>query len=97
MSPIEHAWNELNRRVRQNDINNVNDPEWALITEWKAIPQTFFEKLYNSMSADVKLVLLLLGDTHHFNFNYGYDFMTVSGYFFYTWGCLGAGSELLHV
>jgi transposase len=49
MNPVEHAWDELNRRVRQYDINNVNDLERALIAEWNAIPQTCFETLCNSM------------------------------------------------
>ena len=49
MNPIEHAWDELNRRVRQHNIETVNDLERALIDEWNAIPQTFFETLCNRM------------------------------------------------
>lgn len=49
MNPIEHAWDELNRRVRQRPINHLVELEQALVAEWNAIPQRFFQSLCNSM------------------------------------------------
>ena len=39
MNPIEHFWDILGRRARENYvINNINDLRAALIQEWNAIP-----------------------------------------------------------
>ena len=39
MNPIEHIWDVLGRRARENHVvNNINDLRAALIQEWKAIP-----------------------------------------------------------
>jgi transposase len=51
LSPIEHLWDELGRRVR----NGLNPPETldelrrALIQEWNNIPQSFIKILIGSM------------------------------------------------
>lgn len=51
LNPIEHAWDELDRRVRANhppprDLQHLLQ---MLHAEWQAIPQQFFVKLLNSM------------------------------------------------
>ena len=39
LSPIEHLWDVLGRRVRKrNDVNNVRNLERALHEEWVAVP-----------------------------------------------------------
>lgn len=50
MAPIEHAWDELGRRVREGSRpNNLQDLEQALHREWAQIPQAFFQRLVDSM------------------------------------------------
>ena len=50
-APIEHAWDELGRRVRNNHAPpaNLHDMGQLLMAEWQAIPQEFFRRLINSM------------------------------------------------
>ena len=51
MSPIEHLWDELDRRVRarRQPLGNVNELTNALINEWNNIPQQAIAKLVLSM------------------------------------------------
>lgn len=49
-NPIEHMWDELGRRVRNNhQIHNVNDLRNALLVEWQNIPNDVIRRLTNSM------------------------------------------------
>jgi len=51
MSPIEHVWDELKRRVYARPLPpvNVQQLEDAVIEEWHAIPQAFIANLIRSM------------------------------------------------
>lgn len=51
LNPIEHAWDELGRRLRGNHAPPTNRAHLArlLVTEWQAMPQTYFQRLINSM------------------------------------------------
>lgn len=51
MNPIEHLWDNLDRRVRRRPIPpaNVNGLRIALQEEWNNIPQAEINKLVNSM------------------------------------------------
>ena len=51
MSPIEHAWDELARRIsaRHQPPRNVNELTNALINEWNNIPQQVMANLVLSM------------------------------------------------
>jgi len=51
MSPIEHVWDELKRRVydRPNPPVNVQQLKYAVIEEWNAIPPSFIANLVQSM------------------------------------------------
>jgi len=50
LSPIEHVWDILGRRIyAQNDVNNVRQLEAALLEEWANIPTASINKLINSM------------------------------------------------
>ena len=51
MSPIEHLWDELDRRVRarRQPLRNVNELTNALINEWNNIPQQVIANLVLSM------------------------------------------------
>ncbi len=51
LSPIEHAWDELGRRVRSHHVpaGNLRQLAQRLVAEWQAIPQRYFQRLMNSM------------------------------------------------
>ena len=51
LAPIDHAWDKLGRRVRNNHAPpaNLHDIGQLLMAEWQAIPQEFFRRLINSM------------------------------------------------
>ena len=50
LSPIEHLWGHLGRRVRENhDVDVVRDLERALRVEWARIPLRDIRKLICSM------------------------------------------------
>jgi len=51
LNPIEHVWDELDRRVRRNHPApaNANQLLQMLQAEWQGLPQAFFTKLINSM------------------------------------------------
>lgn len=51
LAPIEHAWDELGRRLHSNHAppNNRADLARLLSAEWQAIPQVFFQRLVDSM------------------------------------------------
>ena len=51
LNPIEHLWDNLDRRVRRrpNPPNNVNDLRAALLEEWNNIPQADINRLVLSM------------------------------------------------
>jgi len=50
LSPIEHVWDILGRRIyARNDVNNVRQLEAALFEEWVNIPTASINKLINSM------------------------------------------------
>ena len=51
LNSIEHAWDELGRRLRRNHVPPTNHAHLArmLVAEWQAIPQAFFQRLVNSM------------------------------------------------
>jgi hypothetical protein len=51
LSPIEHLWDELGRRVRhrQNPQKTLQKLRDALVHEWNNILQTFIQRLIGSM------------------------------------------------
>lgn len=50
LSPIEHLWDCLGRKVRRRyDVNNLRDLERALHQEWLNIPLQVIKRLINSM------------------------------------------------
>ena len=56
LSPIEHLWDALDRRVRNrvNVPNNVAQLQLALIQEWNNIPQRTIDNLVGSMVRRVR-------------------------------------------
>ena len=51
LSPIEHLWDELDRRVRRrrNTTNTLGQLRTALLEEWENIPMRKINALVNSM------------------------------------------------
>ena len=50
LSPIEHVWDVLGRRVRErHNVNNVHDLERALHREWNNIPLAEVNRHVSSM------------------------------------------------
>ena len=51
LNPIEHIWDELGRRVRQqvNPPQTLGDLERALVEQWKRLPQAVFTNVLRSM------------------------------------------------
>jgi len=59
LNPIEHAWDELDRRLRhrQPQPQNLNALFQALDAEWQAIPQHVFNNLVSSMGRRCRAVV----------------------------------------
>jgi hypothetical protein len=58
-NPIEHLWDELDRRMRRRDnpSSSVPEREQALFQEWNNIPQMTVNNLINSMTHRVQSAL----------------------------------------
>src|SRR5262249_34894918 len=59
LNPIEHLWDELERRVRKrpHSMSNVQCLKEALVEEWRKIPSSVCNKLVESMVNRVKAVM----------------------------------------
>ena len=51
LNPIEHIWDELEKRLRARQISptNLQDLRVALTEEWQSIPQLKIKKIINSV------------------------------------------------
>uniref|UniRef100_A0A8C6KD40 Tc1-like transposase DDE domain-containing protein n=1 Tax=Nothobranchius furzeri TaxID=105023 RepID=A0A8C6KD40_NOTFU len=51
MSPVEHVWDVLDRRIRQRVPipNNIQQLRTAIEEEWTNIPQATIDNMINSM------------------------------------------------
>ena len=63
LAPIEHGWDMLNRRIRENrhPFNSLQALENALIIEWNVIPSCKIQKVIRGMHKCVELPLLPTG------------------------------------
>ena len=62
LSPIEHMWDMLGRRVRKShDVNSLADLDRALHQEWRQIPVQDVNKLMNSMRKRCEAVIAARG------------------------------------
>lgn len=57
LNPIEHLWEELDRRVRCRNYSNKDDLYEALCNEWSRIPIDRLQKLVDSMPARCEAVI----------------------------------------
>lgn len=56
-NPIEHLWEELDRRIRKRQISNEEDLKKALQEEWQNIPSETTKKLVESMPKRLEAVI----------------------------------------
>jgi transposase len=63
LNPIEHLWDELERRVRKHSSKwtNIQDMKNSLLEEWNNIPTEVCQNLVSSMTNRVKAVLTSKG------------------------------------
>jgi hypothetical protein len=63
LSPIEHLWDELGRRVRhrQNPPETLQELRDALVHKWNNIPQAFTHRLIGSMRRRFEAVVAARG------------------------------------
>ena len=59
LSPIEHLWDKLDRRVRRrrNNPNTLGQLRAALLEEWENIPMRKINALVNSMQRRITAVI----------------------------------------
>jgi hypothetical protein len=67
LSPIEHLWDELGRRVRhrQNPPETLQELHDALVHEWNNIPQSFIQRLIGFMRRRCEAVVAARGGHTH--------------------------------
>lgn len=56
LNPIEHLWEELDRRVKKRTTTTNNDLKQALVEEWQNIGTDVTKKLVNSMPKRLEAV-----------------------------------------
>lgn len=61
LNPIEHLWEELERRIRSENYSNTTKLWEALQREWLKIPLERLEKLVDSMQSRCKAVIAAKG------------------------------------
>jgi len=68
LSPIEHLWDELGRRVRhlQNPPETQQELRDTLVHEWNNITQTFIQRLIGSTRRRCEAVVAARGDHTRF-------------------------------
>lgn len=59
LSPIEHLWDEMERRIRRQPKQPASRAEFheALLQAWDEIPQTFIARLISSMKRRMSAVI----------------------------------------
>ena len=70
LSLIEHAWDEMERRLRQlpNQPVTLAELSHALVCIWNGIPQAFFTNLVGSMRRQCNACITLMMDTPDIDF-----------------------------
>ena len=68
LSPIEHLWDDLGRRVRhrQNQPKTLQELRDALVHQWNNILHAFIQRLVDSMCRGCERVVAARGGHTHF-------------------------------
>ena len=64
LNPMEHLWDELERRLRArpNRPTSLPDLTDALVAEWKQIPTAMFQHLVESLPRRAEAVIAAKGE-----------------------------------
>ena len=68
LNPIEHLWDELERRMKKHQLKNIQQLQVLLKDEWNQIESTVFQKLVDSSSSmyqDERLPDTILKSLYH--------------------------------
>ena len=76
LTPIEHMWDELDRRVRKrrNPPATLAQLRNALIDEWNNIPMRTVNALFNSIQRRIRAATAARGGTPDIDFQFDFDF-----------------------
>ena len=76
LTPIEHMWDELDRRVRKrrNPPATLAQLRNALIDEWNNIPMRTVNALVNSIQRRIRAATAARGGTPDIDFQFDFDF-----------------------
>jgi len=62
LNPIEHLWEELERRLRNREVPTSKEHLFAMLNkEWRSIPPAVIENIVSSMPARIKAVIQAKG------------------------------------
>ena len=76
LSPIEHLWDEMDRRVRgrRNTPSTLGQLRTVLLEEWEKIPVRKINALVNSIQRRIRAVINARGGTHQILTRCDFDF-----------------------
>ena len=77
LTPIEHMWDELDRRVRKrgNPPATLAQLRNVLIDEWNNIPMRTVNALVNSIQRRIRAATAARGGTPDIDFQFDFDFI----------------------
>ena len=86
LTPIEHMWDELDRRVRKrrNPPATLAQLRNALIDEWNNIPMRTVNALVNSIQRRIRAATTARGGTPNIDFQFDFDFKIWGGSYQWT-------------
>jgi hypothetical protein len=59
---IEHAWDQVDRQIRQREVQPQNLEElWVALQEWAALDIKFIRRLYDSIPRRIDAIFLAKG------------------------------------
>ena len=61
LNPIEHLWDELERRVKKHQLKNIQQLQVLLKDEWNQIEPTVFQKLVDSVPSRLQECIKVKG------------------------------------
>ena len=61
LNPIEHLWDELERRVKKHQLKNIQQLQVLLKDEWNQIEPTVFQKFVDSVPSRLQECIKMKG------------------------------------
>ena len=75
MNPIEHLWDELDRRIRKRQPTSTTNLQKVLLEEWNSIGKDVTEKLVDSMPNRLHECIKQKRHPTHYLFYLNYSFV----------------------